>query len=1154
MLILPGRYVAIIALWCAADAAHAVEAPAAEPATSKPAAGEVVDGEKAEFFEKRIRPLLVEHCYECHAAEADELGSRLRLDSRDGWQRGGDSGPAIAAGKPAESLLMRAIRYDDDALKMPPNGKLKAEAIADFQRWIADGAVDPRVVAAASTAAQSAGWDEILRERRTWWSLQPVRRPEVPAAVDASVGDHPIDRFLAVGRQAKGLEAAGPAEPYALVRRTGLVLTGLPPGAALADAFAAEAGGPGGKGNGGAEKAYEALIDELFSSPAFGERWARHWLDVVRFSETHGNEWNYEVHHAWRYRDYVIRAFNADVPFDQVVREHVAGDLLAHPRRNAAEQFNESVIGTAFYRFGEVAHDDCIGLRQIGYDVVDNQLDTLTKAFQATTVACARCHDHKIDAVSTRDYHALLGILRSSRAVSHTIDDAEVNQPTIDRLAGIKKQLPPILADAWRRDDEGIAAYVQAAVGNEEKPAATLDAARLERWKKVLAAPSTGPGDPLDALRTIMKESAAGKRTIAEIWKTLVERQAKLVAERAKAKPATVWADFRTDEHGWHVGGQGLRRGAMASGEPVVATGTGVAGTGESLLADVLPAGYFTHAASDRLNGTLRSPPLPERGKYVSVRVTGRRSAAVRLVSNNCQLNYVNYRALTSDEPAWVTFPIPEERDELRNYVELMTLLDNPKFPDQLAALGGDKRDYRLPWDEAAGERRSYFGVTQVVLHDEPQPPPATLDHLARLLDGEAPRSIEEVADRYRRAIDGALAAWATGRATDDDVRWIAPLVRHGLVRNQANELPAAAKIVEEFRRTEAELREPRIAPGLGDGGPGADQAVLARGDWRKPGQTVPRGYLEVLDAAGFGGTAKTGSFGSGRLELAERIASADNPLTARVYVNRVWHHLFGAGLVRTVDDFGQLGDAPSHPELLDYLAAWFVEEGWSTKKLIRLIVTSRAFRAASTPSSAAHAIDPDNRLLSHYPARRLEAEGIRDAMLAVSGRLDPKMYGPSVQPYREKAVVDRRLFPGPLDGAGRRSVYVKCNLMESPKFLGAFNIPGGKVAQGRRDTSQTPAQALAMLNDGLVLALADHWAERICANGSVRLHERAADMIRTAYGRPPNEDEAKQFVETVEELGQLHQVDRKNLATSRIVWRDAAHALFLTEEFVFVP
>lgn len=216
--------------------------------------------------------------------------------------------------------------------------------------------------------------------------------------------------------------------------------------------------------------------------------------------------------------------------------------------------------------------------------------------------------------------------------------------------------------------------------------------------------------------------------------------------------------------------------------------------------------------------------------------------------------------------------------------------------------------------------------------------------------------------------------------------------------------------------------------------------------------------------------------------------------------------------------------------------------------------MTSRAFRAASTPSSAAHAIDPDNRLLSYYPARRLEAEGIRDAMLAVSGRLDPKMYGPSVQPYREKAVVDRRLFPGPLDGAGRRSVYVKCNLMESPKFLGAFNIPGGKVAQGRRDTSQTPAQALAMLNDGLVLALADHWAERICANGSVGLHERAAQMIRTAYGRPPNEDEAKQFGEMVEEFGQLHQVDRKKLATSRIVWRDAAHALFLTEEFVFVP
>jgi hypothetical protein len=324
---------------------------------------------------------------------------------------------------------------------------------------------------------------------------------------------------------------------------------------------------------------------------------------------------------------------------------------------------------------------------------------------------------------------------------------------------------------------------------------------------------------------------------------------------------------------------------------------------------------------------------------------------------------------------------------------------------------------------------------------------------------------------------------------------------------------------------------------------------VLIRGDWQRPGDTVPRGYLEVLDAA-----ALASPGGSGRLELAERLASTANPLTARVMVNRTWHHLFGAGIVRTVDDFGRVGELPSHPELLDYLAARFVDEGWSTKRLIRLLVTSHAFRAAAAPSSVALQVDPENRLLSHYPARRLEAEAIRDAILSASGRLDTTMYGPSVQPYREQANADRRLFPGPLDGAGRRSVYIKFNLMESPKFLGAFNLPGGKVAQGRRDATQVPAQALALLNDPFVLLQAGVWGERLASNGPTSPDERIVAMFRTAYGRTPSADEREQFAAVIAELAKLHGVKEADLPNSAAVWRDAAHALFLTEEFIYVP
>ena len=383
------------------------------------------DAAGIEFFEKKIRPVLVEHCYECHSAEAKKgLKGGLALDSREASRKGGDSGPAVVPGKPDESLLIEAVRYTDEALKMPPEGKLPAETIADLERGWPWGrptlaarpplARRPRRGRRSSRAVGSGG----ACSRR-----DVRRRPEVK---DAGWSAHPVDRFLLAGLERAGLTPAEPADRRTLIRRLSLVLTGLPPTAGGGRRVRRATSPPG---------AYEALVDRLLASPHFGERWARHWLDVVRFTETHGNEWNYEVHHAWRYRDYLIRAFNDDVPYDQFVREHIAGDLLPEPRWNRGERFNESVIGTAFYRFGEVNHDDCIGLRQIGYDLADNQIDTLTKAFQATTVACARCHDHKLDAVSTKDYYALLGILRSSRLVSHTIDAPEVNAEPIRQTA-----------------------------------------------------------------------------------------------------------------------------------------------------------------------------------------------------------------------------------------------------------------------------------------------------------------------------------------------------------------------------------------------------------------------------------------------------------------------------------------------------------------------------------------------------------------------------------------------------------------------------------------------------------------------------------------------------------------------------------------------
>ncbi|MDR3639366.1 MAG: DUF1553 domain-containing protein [Isosphaeraceae bacterium] len=1109
------------------------------------------DDAGTEFFEKKIRPVLVERCEPCHAAGAKKLGGGLLLDHREGVRQGGDSGPAVEPGKPDESLLIHAIRHDDDALKMPPKAKLPAEVIADFETWVRQGAPDPRD---KPSARAQTSWAETMRQRATWWSLQPVRHPAVSTPKDLAWSNSPVDRFLLASLEAKGLSPAASADPRTLVRRLSLVLTGLPPAPAQVESFVRACAAGATADRPVPPTAAEALVDSLLASPHFGERWGRHWLDVVHFSETHGNEWNYEVHHAWRYRDYVIRAFNSDLPYDQFIREQIAGDLLPEPRWNETEQYNESLIGTGLYRFGEVNHDDCITLPQLGYDLADTQIDTLSKAFQANTVACARCHDHKLDAIGMADYYALLGVLRSSRLVGQCIDAPSVNAQATKRLRDLKTELRKEIASVWRQDVRALDRMMGAALAKRAKsPEASslaegLDPQRLEKWGAVLALDTLPPDDPLTAWRTLTTAPPSDAKAFSEAWRALAEKVARDERERTafNQKEFVTFADFRTGAtpDGWQGTGQALRDGPSRSGDFVIHP------EGGALVRAVLPAGRYSHVLSDKLDAALRSPVLPLGTKNISFQVIGQHSSAVRLVSNNCQLNYKNYRALTSSDWQWVTFSPPDDRDRLRTYAELMTMFENPKFPDQLAALGGDKDNYRLPWEKAAANPRSYFGVTRVVLHDGAEPPKAELTHLKPLFGGSAPESPRALAARYAAVLGTILDAWEADRATDDDVHWLDAFLRKGLLTNTVSASPRLASLAIEYRQTDAALAVPRVIAGMSDGGPGIAQPVFTRGDCRRPGDTVPRRFLEVLSPS----LTPFASSGSGRLELAERITDPANPLTARVLVNRVWHHLFGTGLVRTVDDFGHVGELPSHPELLDHLATRFVADGWSIKRLIRMLVLTRSFQMADQPSTAARRVDPQNRLLQHYPARRMEAEAVRDAILAASGRLDSRLYGPSVQPYREKEYADRRLFPGPLDGDGRRSVYIKNNLMEAPKFLGAFNFPGGKVTQGRRDVTNVPAQALALLNDPFVVQQAGVWAERLVARTDDSIGARVDTMFQTTLSRPPTSEEQQRFQSAIAQLADLHKVPSNEVLKSVVVWKDLAHALFNVNEFITIP
>ncbi len=1102
-----------------------------------------------EFFEKKIRPILVQHCLECHGANSKKLGGNLRLDSRQGMHTGGDSGPALEPGKPDVSLLISAVKYGADSIQMPPKGKLPDALIADLETWVKMGAPDPRE--SMEPARPTSNWAEILRTRRNWWSLQPIQSPPIPEAKTAW-STQPIDRFILAKLAAESLSPGQPASAATLARRLGLAITGLPPTVEQAQRFI-RASGAVPLGERLPEATVAAYVDELLASPHFGERWARHWMDIVRFTETHGNEWNYEVHHAWQYRDYLIRALNNDVPYDQLIREHIAGDLLPQQRWNPDEKFRESPIGTAFYRFGEVNHDDCISLRELGYDLLDNQIDTLSKAFQATTIACARCHDHKLDAVSAADYYGLLGILRSSRLVGHTLDSPEVIAAPAARLKDLKSAIRTELSRVWLEDVAQIPAIMAAAVAkktavaNAGELAQGLDPARLEKWLVALNAEKAPLEDPLEPWR---KLTAAGSdpAPFSTAWTATMKTYADQDRERTVFNTARfeTYADFRTTIPAeWQQGGLGLSPTPSPSGD------FALHGDGDAIVKTIFPAGVFSSTVSERLNGTLRSPVLPQGKAHISFQVAGERSSALRLVSNHCQLNYKNYRALTSAELQWITFSPPEDRDSLRTYAELMTMFDNPKFPDQLAALGGDSGNYKLPWDEAAKNPRSWWGITRVVLHDSPEPPQPELSPLRRVFEGTAPTTMSEVAGRYAQVMEHVIQAWSENRATDDDIHWLEAFLRRELLRNHASASPKLASLIEEYRKVEQTLPLPRVTPGLADSGSACDQPIFIRGDCHRPGQPTARRYLEVLADS----REPIATTGSGRLELADRIADKNNPLTARVMVNRVWHHLFGAGIVRSVDDFGHVGDLPSHPELLDHLATQFMEDGWSIKRLIRSIVLTRTFQQTSDHrSSDGMKIDPENRMLWHYPARRMEAEAIRDAILATSGRLDRTLFGHSVQPFRESPNADRRLFPGPLDGNGRRSVYIKNNLMESPRFLSAFNFPGGKVTQGKRDATNVPAQALALLNDPFVLQQADVWSTKLVQHTAADPTERVRAMFHTALGRPPSGAEEARFVTTLDELAQLRGVAKNDVMKTPAVWQDLAHILFNLQEFLYIP
>ncbi len=987
--------------------------------------------------------------------------------------------------------------------------------------------------AAEKTTAVTQEWEFVYQARLAWWSLRPLSIGPPPRLQQASWPRNNVDTFILAALEAKELKPSIEADRRTQARRLSFALTGLPPTPEDVERFAARTS-PG---------AYEELVESLLDSPHFGERWARHWMDVVHYSDTHGYEWDVPAKNAWMYRDYLVRAFNADVPFRQLVLEQIAGDLI-EPRVDGRTGLNESILGPMAMRLGERRHGDNADAEGITQEAIGNIIDTVGKGFLATTVGCAQCHDHKLDAVAQLDYYGLAGILMSTRWGVRCVDTYDPNLPVIDELRDFKRNIRRELAQQWRAAKGTLTEKIgRVPVGDPAKPANPKVPAEGKSPPK--------PGFP-DSVAAMWRQFNSATQNGVSLDVTWTQLAAEFESERRRRMAGNqtnlqLLADFTHRElpPGWHVDGFGMKHGLVRDGEIVIAD------EGDGALSQILPAGRWSQVWSARLAGAVRSRLLDEKlPTTLSVGYAGGQHSAQSIIVDN-SFHSERMKFLDQSAPGWLSLTAGNfatlaggvDQATRRVYIELVTKSLNNNFPPRSAFGGLKESDIANP--------RSWFGVTRIYQHAEGRAPMDDLTRFVPLFSNVAPpRTREELAGRFADLIMGAVERWCLDACDSEDVRLLNDARIAKWLPNESKATPALSMWVARYRETEKHLNPDRVIGSVADWNEGRDERVGVRGSYTKLGEEVPRGNIRFLG----GPVSRTSPQSSGRLEFARNIASDQNPLTARVFVNRVWHYLYGAGLVRTVDDFGHLGEMPSHPELLDWLAQRFIADGWSLKKLVKLLVTSAAWRQSSLADDMAVRADPENRLWHHLPMRRLEAEAIRDSMLTVAGRLDTSLFGPPVAPHRVAQDTVKRLVSGPLDGDGRRSLYLTMTLMDPPRFLALFNQPIPKQTIGRRDATNVPDQALALLNDPFVIAMAKQWSERELKIQGRSSEQRVQRMFTAAFARIPEAEETARLVKLVHRSGELRGVEAGALISCQPVWQDVAHAVFNLKEFIYVP
>ncbi|MBI5775368.1 MAG: DUF1553 domain-containing protein [Verrucomicrobia bacterium] len=876
------------------------------------------DAAGTEFFEAKIRPLLVEHCYECHSAESKKgVKGGLRLDSRDGVLQGGDTGPALVPGNPDASLLIRAVRYQDDKLQMPPkNKKLPAEQIAALEAWVKMGAPDPR-----SGEIQNSKFR--IQNSKEHWAFQPIRQPPLPTVNNQRWVQNPIDAFVLARLEAQHLTPSPAADRRTLFRRATYDLTGLPPTMAEVEAFLADR----------SPDAFAKIVERLLASPHYGERWARHWLDVARYADTKGylpGDEQRRYGYSYTYRDYVVRAFNEDLSYDRFLVEQIAADLL--PPGNDKRPLAALGFLTLGRRF----------LNNVP-DIIDDRIDVITRGTMGLTVTCARCHDHKYDPIPTKDYYSLYGVFLNC------------HEPVEKPLLGIAppaKLLEEYQAERRKREND-IKEH------RETELAKARSEVRQRTGDYLLAAHEAKPVPPGE-----LDKFADTRKVDEEVLKRWMRK-----LDGLKRKPHPIldpWFAFAA-----------------------------------------LPEKDFTNSAkllAARIVSTEGSgQPINSALKHLFATATNSPAAlkdVAAIYNQLCAGVETNWQALaaaavTSKAPAPAALP-DANREAVRQ------LLYAPGSP----AITTDADSERLLAAAAPRQRELK----------------AKLDELDAIHPGSPPRAM-------------ALL--------DND------------------------KLVE--------------------------PVVFVRGNPGNIGPAVPRQFLEVIT----GKNRQPFQSGSGRLELARAITSPDNPLTARVLVNRVWLNHFGAGLVRTPSDFGVRAEPPTHPELLDYLAARFMVEGWSLKKLHRAIMLSATYQQSSEERAEGAARDPSNQWLWKMNRQRLGFEAMRDTLLAASGQLDLARGGHPVELTAEP-------FPA------RRTIYGLVDRQNLPGVFRTFDFASPDASSPQRFSTTVPQQSLFLMNSPFVIQQAQAMARRADLRVMKTDEERISRAHQILHQRQPSAEEIR--------------------------------------------